>query len=81
MQTTEFLKDFLEGKDFENITCPVLLFSATRIEGASSVGKSTRCREIEERHNFYSVPVVHFLFERPGQKRRYFKIKCLLCFE
>lgn len=36
------------------------------LEGASAVGKTTTCREIEKRYNTYIVPEVNLLFERPN---------------
>lgn len=33
-------------------------------EGASAVGKSTTCRELEKNYDAYIIPEVNFLFER-----------------
>ncbi len=35
------------------------------LEGASAVGKTTTCREIEKSYNAYIIPEVNLLFERP----------------
>lgn len=34
-------------------------------EGASAVGKSSTCRELEKNYGAYIIPEVNFLFERP----------------
>ena len=34
-------------------------------EGASAVGKSTTCRELEKNYGAYIIPEVNSLFERP----------------
>lgn len=34
-------------------------------EGASAVGKSTTCRELEKNYGAYIIPEVNLLFERP----------------
>ncbi|WP_242273046.1 AAA family ATPase [Bacillus cereus group sp. BfR-BA-01310] len=39
-------------------------------EGASAVGKSTTCRELEKNYGAYIIPEVNFLFERPKNEHR-----------
>jgi deoxyadenosine/deoxycytidine kinase len=36
------------------------------LEGASSIGKTTTCRQLTEQVNTYVVPEVNFLFQRPN---------------
>lgn len=40
------------------------------LEGASAVGKTTTCSEIEKRYHAYIIPEVNFLFERPKVESR-----------
>lgn len=46
-------------------------------EGASAVGKSTTCRELEKNYGAYIIPEVNSLFERPKNEHRtwYFENK------
>ncbi|MBE7121086.1 AAA family ATPase [Bacillus cereus] len=39
-------------------------------EGASAVGKSTTCRELEKNYGAFIIPEVNFLFERPRNEHR-----------
>lgn len=39
-------------------------------EGASAVGKSTTCRELENNYGAFIIPEVNFLFERPKNEHR-----------
>ncbi|KXI94529.1 chloramphenicol acetyltransferase [Bacillus cereus] len=39
-------------------------------EGASAVGKSTTCRELEKNYGAYIIPEVNLLFERPKNEHR-----------
>ncbi|MGQ7056429.1 chloramphenicol acetyltransferase, partial [Bacillus cereus group sp. BceL245] len=39
-------------------------------EGASAVGKSTTCRELEKNYGAYIIPEVNSLFERPKNEHR-----------
>ncbi|WP_088078536.1 AAA family ATPase [Bacillus mycoides] len=39
-------------------------------EGASAVGKSTTCRELEKNYGAFIIPEVNFLFERPKKAHR-----------
>ncbi|MBE7104444.1 AAA family ATPase [Bacillus cereus] len=39
-------------------------------EGASAVGKSTTCRELEKNYGAVIIPEVNFLFERPRNEHR-----------
>lgn len=39
-------------------------------EGASAVGKSSTCRELENNYGAFIIPEVNFLFERPKNEHR-----------
>ncbi|MEK7016555.1 chloramphenicol acetyltransferase [Bacillus sp. FSL R9-9410] len=39
-------------------------------EGASAVGKSTTCRELERNYGAFIIPEVNFLFERPRNEHK-----------
>jgi thymidylate kinase len=41
------------------------------LEGASAVGKSTTCRELEQRYNAYIIHEVNVLFKRPENPSTY----------
>lgn len=40
------------------------------LEGASAVGRTTICRELEKRYGAYIVPEVNLLFERPAEEQK-----------
>jgi thymidylate kinase len=44
----------------------VVVMAIICLEGASAIGKTTTCREIEKRYNAYVVPEVNLLFQRPN---------------
>lgn len=40
------------------------------LEGASAVGKTTICKELEKQYSAYIVPEVNLLFERPVDEQK-----------